>query len=148
MKLPQEQHRMKLPQEEQPVVRLPQEDQLEPKLPQEEQPVVKLPQGEQHRVELPQEEQPVMELPQEEQPMMVLPQEEQPEEETMAAPAATQEVAREPHAQDGEMGYKVVAPLDALQKRGRADDGRGDEKKLRADSPAIIDYVCMYSKEL
>jgi hypothetical protein len=39
------------------------------------------------------------------------------------------------------MGYKVVAPLDALQKKGRADDGHGDEKKLRAGK-------CMYTKEL
>jgi hypothetical protein len=52
----------------------------------------------------------------EEQPKEGLPPElEEEEEETMAAPAAAQEVARVPHAQDGEMVYKVVATLDALQ---------------------------------
>jgi hypothetical protein len=44
---------------------------------------------------------------------------------------------------DVELGYKMAAPLNALQNPGRADDGRGDGKKMRADSPAIVDYVCI-----
>ncbi len=36
-----------------------------------------------------------------------------------------------------------VASLDVLQKTGRDEDSHGDEMKLRADSPAIIDYVCI-----
>jgi hypothetical protein len=42
-----------------------------------------------------------------------------------------------------ELDHKTAAPLDALQNPGRADDGRRDGKKMRADSPAIIDYVCI-----
>ncbi len=110
-------------------------------------------QGEQYMMEVPQEEQSelrllqeewVVRLPQQEQHVMGLPQEEQPEEETMAAPAAAQEVARAPLAQDQEMGYKIVAPLDGLQKTGGDEDNCGDEMKLRVGSPAIIDYACMY----
>jgi hypothetical protein len=37
----------------------------------------------------------------------------------------------------------MEAPLNALQNPGRADDGCGDGKKMRADSPAIVDYVCI-----
>jgi hypothetical protein len=74
---------------------------------------------------------------------MELLKEEQPEEETIAAPATAQKAAGVPYAQDGEMSCKVVAPLDVLQKTGRADDGHGDEKKPRADSSAIIDHVCL-----
>jgi hypothetical protein len=42
-----------------------------------------------------------------------------------------------------EVGYKMAAPLAALWNPGEADDGCGDEKKLRADSPAIFDYACI-----
>jgi hypothetical protein len=44
---------------------------------------------------------------------------------------------------DVELGYKMAAPLDALQYTRGADDGHGDGKKLRADSPARIDYICI-----
>jgi hypothetical protein len=37
----------------------------------------------------------------------------------------------------------MAAPLAALQNQGEADDGRGDEKKLRADSHAIFDNECI-----
>ncbi len=36
-----------------------------------------------------------------------------------------------------ELGDKMAAPLAALWDPGEADEGCGDEKKLRADSPAI-----------
>jgi hypothetical protein len=45
-----------------------------------------------------------------------------------------------------ESGHKMVAPLAALWNPEEADDGHGDEKKLRADSPAIFeifDYACI-----
>jgi hypothetical protein len=42
-----------------------------------------------------------------------------------------------------ELGHKMTAPLDAMQNRGRDNDGYGDGKKMIADSPAIIDYVCI-----
>jgi hypothetical protein len=37
----------------------------------------------------------------------------------------------------------MTAPLPTLQCPGEAGDGRGNENKLRADSPAVIDYVCI-----
>jgi hypothetical protein len=37
----------------------------------------------------------------------------------------------------------LLLPLVALQDPGGASDGRGDEKKLRDDSPAVIDYACI-----
>jgi hypothetical protein len=47
-----------------------------------------------------------------------------------------------------ELGDKMVAPLAALRDPEETDEGRGDEKKLRADSPAISDYACTYIKKL
>jgi hypothetical protein len=74
---------------------------------------------------------------------MELSQEEQPVMETVAAPAAAQEAARAPYAQDGDVHHKVVAPLGVLKKTEGADDSHGDQKKMRADNPAIVDYVCI-----
>ncbi len=42
-----------------------------------------------------------------------------------------------------ELVYKMAAALDDLQNTGGADDGYGDEKKLRADSPAMVDCLCI-----
>jgi hypothetical protein len=42
-----------------------------------------------------------------------------------------------------ELGNKMAAPLAAQWDPGEADEGRGDERTMRADSPAISDYVCI-----
>ncbi len=62
-----------------------------------------------------------------------------------AAPTAVE--AGPPRDLDGEMGSMIAALLDALQYTIGADDGHGNEKKLRADRPAIIDLF-VYERTL
>jgi hypothetical protein len=72
----------------------------------------------------------------------------------MVATVVTQEVGKtsptavEAEASPVELCRKLAAPLVATRDPRGADGSHEDEKRLRADSPAIFDYMFMYCKSM